>query len=134
MKLARLSLSVMAATFLSLGLMSLIAPKNLTQLVELSMPTPVAVMEVRALYGGLFFGIGAFFLVFARRDEWFRPGLVAQAGVMGGFVLGRTLGILLDGAPSPFIAALLAGEVVMVVVALAAWRQLTPPAITTGEP
>jgi hypothetical protein len=33
MKLARLSLSVMAATFLGLGLMSLIAPKNLKQLV-----------------------------------------------------------------------------------------------------
>jgi hypothetical protein len=83
---------------------------------------------------GCFFGIGAFFFVFARRDEWFRPGLVAQAGVMGGFVLGRTLGILLDGAPSSFIAALLAGEVLMAVVALRAWRQLNPPANTTGNP
>ena len=127
MKLARLSLCVMAATFLGLGLMSLTAPKILTQLVEISMPTPIAVMEVRGVYGGLFFGIGAFFLLFARRDAWLRPGLVAQAGVMGGFVLGRTVGILFDGAPSPFIAALLAGEVLMVIVALAAWRSSTHP-------
>ena len=61
MKLAPLSLCVMAATFLGLGLMSLTAPKILTQLVEISMPTPIAVMEVRGVYGGLFFGIGAFF-------------------------------------------------------------------------
>lgn len=77
MKLARLSLYVMAVTFLGLGAMSLVAPTNLTSLVELSMPTPVAIMEVRGVYGGLFFGIGAFFLVFARHDAWARPGLIA---------------------------------------------------------
>lgn len=124
MKLARLSLYVMAFTFMGLGAMSLVAPTNLTRLVELSMPTSIAIMEVRGVYGGLFFGIGFFFLLFARRDAWLRPGLVAQAGIMGGFVLGRTVGILLGGAPNLFIAALLAGEVFMVAVALAAWRQL----------
>ena len=57
------------------------------------MPTPVAVMEVRGVYGGLFLGVGAFSLRFAMRDACLRPGLVAQAGVVGGFVL---------GAPSAF--------------------------------
>lgn len=50
----------------------------------------------------------------------------------------HTVGILLDSAPKPFIAALLAGEVLgevlMVIVALAAWRWLNPPAAPTGEP
>ena len=124
MKLARLSLYVMAVVFLGLGPMSLIAPTNLTPLVEISMPTPIAVMEIRGVYGGLFFGIGFFFLLFARSDAWLRPGLVAQAGIMGGFVLGRTVGIVLGGAPNLFIAALLAGEVLMVAVALVALRQL----------
>ncbi len=124
MKFARLSLYVMAVTFLGLGAMSLVAPTNLTTLVELSMPTPIAIMEVRGVYGGLFFGIGSFFLVFARRDAWVRPGLVAQVGVMGGFVLGRTVGIVLGGAPNLFISALLVGEVFMVVVALAALGRL----------
>ena len=123
MKLARLSLYVMAVTFLGLGLMSLVAPTNLTLLVELAMPTPIAVMEVRGVYGGLFFGIGAFFLVFARQDAWLRAGLVAQLGVMGGFVLGRTVGIVLGGAPNLFIATLLAGEVFMSGVALFALKQ-----------
>lgn len=124
MKFARLSLYVMAVTFLGLGAMSLVAPTNLTSLVELSMPTPIAIMEVRGVYGGLFFGIGSFFLVFAQRDAWARPGLVAQIGVMGGFVLGRTIGIVLGGAPNLFMSALFAGEVFMVVVALVALRRL----------
>ncbi len=124
MKLARVSLYVMAVVFLGLGAMSLVAPTNLTPLVEISMPTRIAVMEVRGVYGGLFFGIGFFFLLFARRDSWLRPGLVAQAGIMGGFVLGRTVGILLGGAPNLFIAALLAGEVFMAPVALFALRVL----------
>jgi len=64
-----------------------------------------------------------FFFLFARRDAWLRPGLVAQAAIFGGFVLGRTLGIILGGAPNAFIAALLVGEIVGVVVALVAlWR------------
>jgi hypothetical protein len=124
MKLARLSLYVMTVVFLGLGAMSLVAPTNLTPLVEISMPTPIAVMEIRGVYGGLFFGIGFFSLLFARCDAWLRPGLVAQTGVMGGFVLGRTVGIVLGGAPNLFIAALLAGEVFMVAVALVAMRQL----------
>jgi hypothetical protein len=124
MKLARLSLYVMAVVFLGLGVMSLVAPTNLTALVEISMPTPIALMEVRGVYGGLFFGIGFFSWLFARCDAWLRPGLVAQTGVMGGFVLGRTVGIVFGGAPNLFIATLLAGEVLMVAVALVAMRQL----------
>jgi hypothetical protein len=113
----------MALVFLGLGAMSLIAPANLTPLVEITMPTPIAVMEVRGVYGGFFFGTGFFFLLFARRDAWLRPGLVAQASIFGGFVLGRTLGIVIGGAPNPFIAALLAGEIFGLVVALVLLRQ-----------
>ena len=67
---------------------------------------------------GFSLALGSFFLLFARRDSWLRPGLVARAGIIGGFVLGRTVGILLGGSPNLFIAALLAGEVFMLAVAL----------------
>jgi hypothetical protein len=43
---------------------------------------------------------------------------------MGGFVLGRTVGIVLGGVPNLFIGVLLAGEVFMLIVALVALRQL----------
>ncbi len=67
--------------------------------------------------------------LFTRRDAWLRPGLVAQAGIMGGLVFGRTVGIVLDGAPNPFIAGLLASEVFMAAVALFALRKLNGSAV-----
>lgn len=122
--LARLSLYVVGVIFLGLGAMSLIAPTNLTRLVEVAMPTRIAVMEVRGVYGGFFLGTGFFFLLFARHEAWFRPGLIAQASIFGGFVLGRTVGIAIGGAPNPFITALLVGEIVGLVVALVLLRHL----------
>lgn len=116
---ARFTLCVVASVFLVLGAMSLIAPTILTPLVEIALPTRIAVMEVRGVYGGFFVGIGAFFVLCAGRRDWLRPGLAAQASVFGGFVLGRTIGIAVGGAPNTFIGLLLGGEVVGFVVALA---------------
>lgn len=121
---ARISLYIGAIVFLALGLMALIAPANLTPLVEIVMPTPVAIMEVRGVYGGFFFGTGLFLLLFARRDSWLQPGLVALASIFGGFVLGRTLGIMIGGPPNLFIGGLLAGEIVGLIVALILLRGL----------
>jgi Domain of unknown function (DUF4345) len=123
---ARFTLNVVGFVFLALGMMSLVAPTMLTQLVEIAMLTPVALMEVRGVYGGFFLGTGVYFLLFARRDGWLRPGLIAQASIFGGFVLGRTLGIDLGGAPNGFIALLLAGEIVGLIVALALLTRLGP--------
>ena len=114
--------------------MSLIVPANLTKLVEIVMPTNVATMEVRGVYGGFFAGTGFFFLVFARRDAWLRPGLVAQASIFGGFVLGRTLGIAVGGAPNLFIAALLTGEVIGLVVGLILLCALEGDAKPSAQP
>ena len=122
---ARLSLYVVGVVFLGLGAMSLIAPMNLTALVEIAMPTRIAVMEVRGVYGGFFFGTGFFFLLFARHEAWFRPGLIAQASIFGGFVLGRAVGIAIGGSSNAFIAVLLFGEIVGLVVALVSLRQLS---------
>jgi len=121
---ARISLYIGAIVFLGLGLMSLIAPRNLTRLVEITMPTAVAIMEIRAVYGGFFFGTGLFLWLFARRDSWLQPGLVALASIFGGFVLGRVIGIVIGGAPNLLIGGLLAGEIIGLVVALILLRGL----------
>lgn len=47
---------------------------------------------------------------------------------MGGFVLGRTIGVVLGGAPNLFISALFVGEVFMVAVAVVALRRLNSSA------
>ena len=64
--------------------MSLIAPTNLTALVEIAMPTRIAVMEVRGVYGGFFFGTGFFLLLFAPPPGMVSTGLIAQASIFGG--------------------------------------------------
>ncbi len=124
MKLARVSLYAVAVGFLGLGLQFMLLPGALTTQIGIVLPTPVAVMEIRGVYGGFFFGTGLFFLLFARRDVWLRPGLVAQASIMGALVVGRTVGLILDGRPNALIAALLAVEFVATIVALVGLKQL----------
>jgi len=131
---ARISLYIGAIVFLGLGLMSLIAPGNLTPLVGIVMPTAVAIMEIRGVYGGFFFGTGLFLWLFARRDSWLQPGLVALASILGGFVLGRVLGIVIGGAPNLFIGGLLAGEISGLVVAVILLRGLEASADRTARP
>ena len=51
--------------------------------------------------------------------------VIAQASIFGGFVLGRTVGIAIGGAPNLFIMALLVGEIAGLLVALVLLRQLS---------
>lgn len=80
-------------------------------------------MELRGVYGGLFLGIGLLMLVFTRHEPWLRLGLVALAVIVGGLVVGRTLGLLIDGPANPFLYALLISEITGLVIALVALRR-----------
>lgn len=124
MKIGRLALYIFSLGLLSFGTLFLFLPTALTSLVQISLPTPVAVMEVRGVYGGLFVGTALFLLVCARRDTWLQPGLVALAIISGSLVVGRILGLILDGWGIPFIWALLASEVAVLVMALVALKQI----------
>ena len=120
MSLVRLSLLAAALTFIISALVSLVSPQSLAEMVELA-PSPVGFMELRAVYGGFFLGLGVFFLLCFSRQSWFRPGLVAQICVMGGVVVVRLVTLVLVGPPSLNLAmlfALEAGVLVLSVVAL----------------
>jgi hypothetical protein len=70
---APVSLYLMAVVFFYLGATSYIATTNLPA-VEIDMPTRIAVMEVRGVYGGFFFGTVSSFSLFARPQAGFDPG------------------------------------------------------------
>jgi hypothetical protein len=125
----RLSLCGVAINFLAEGAISLASPGKLTSLVEIAMPTRAAVMEIRSVYGGFFFGTGFFLLVFAFRDRWLRPGLVAQAAIFGGFVIARALSIAMGDTPNSFMKLLFAGEAIGLMVALVLLRALDGAAV-----
>ncbi|MCO5168882.1 MAG: DUF4345 domain-containing protein [Planctomycetes bacterium] len=109
MTLARCSLALTAVAFAAFGLWLLVAPQALGQ-VGVELPTPAARAEIRAFYGGLELGLAAFFAVAAARPAWFAPGLLAQALGLGGVVLGRLTGVVVDGATDPLLLALMGAE------------------------
>jgi peptidoglycan/LPS O-acetylase OafA/YrhL len=125
MKLARYSLYFFALGFLTFGGLLLFAPTALTTLTEIALPTPVALMEVRGVYGGFFIGTALFLLLCARRESWLQPGLVALAVIMGGLLVGCTLGFILHGAGNPLIYLLYISEAAGLMIALAALRSLS---------
>jgi hypothetical protein len=124
MNLVRLSFLAASLTFMSSALVSLASPQRLADMVELS-PSRVGFMELRAVYGGLFIGLGVFFLLCFSRESWFRPGLVAQVCVMGGIVTVRLLTLVLEGAPSLNLVMLLALEAGVLVLGAVALRSLS---------
>ena len=110
--LGRLSLYASALAFLGFGAWFVAIPRALTDLVSVELPSATSMIEIRGVYGGAFLGIGLLFMLGATRSTWFRFGLVAEALIMGGLVVGRLVGIAADGRPTMFLAVLLASEVV----------------------
>ena len=128
MSFVRLSILAAALTFVGSALVSLASPQRLAQMVEFA-PSPVGLMEVRAVYGGVFLGVGVFFALCACRESWFRPGLVAQICVMGGVVAVRSVSLALDGAPSVLLVMLFALETAVLVLGVVALRSLNVRAV-----
>jgi hypothetical protein len=85
---------------------------------------PAAVTEIRAFYGGLELGLALFFAVASTRDAWLAPALFAQAASLGGIVLGRLVGMALDGGVEPLILLFAAVEATGAALALVALRGL----------
>ncbi len=101
-----------------------------------SRPTPVAGDGgSRRLWQWLCSWASALFpFGFAMRDAWLRQPGSAQAGVVGDLSSAHRRHSTLTAAPKPFIAALtLPEKFSMVMVALAAWRRLNPPAAPVLE-
>ena len=126
-KLGRYSLYFFGLGFLGFGLLFLVSPTTLTTLTDISLPTPIALMEIRGVYGGFFIGAGLFLLICAWRESWLRPGMMAQAAILGGLVVGRVLGLLIDGAANTFIYLLLLSEIIGFIISIAVLRKFMVP-------
>ncbi|GAB4358253.1 MAG: hypothetical protein Kow0073_16610 [Immundisolibacter sp.] len=61
------------------------------------MAAPAALIEARAMYGGLQAGFGVFCLLAGFRRPWTVPALAAIAWVMGMLALARLAGLALHG-------------------------------------
>ena len=123
MHLSSVSLSLAAVAFVGAGLAFVAAP-GLLALVDLVPTTATARSDVRAVFGGLELGVGAWLALCVRRPAWHRPALVAQALAFGGLAAARLLSLGLDGVPRAVTFALWVPELAGMALALLALRRL----------
>ena len=101
MKFERAVLGIVGVLFIPLGLWAFVNPVAVAAMTEVSLPTPTALADARAVYGGLTLGLGIYFVVCALRPEHVRSGLWALLLTIGGAFLGRLAGVAADGAGNP---------------------------------
>jgi hypothetical protein len=118
------ALALLALVFGALSLVSFLRPTILSAPIGLSEGPPALWAELRAASGSFFGSTAVFFGMAARRPEWQGRPLGLAMLILGGFVMGRCLSILLDGFPSnPIAQGNLAVECVAFAVALSLWRR-----------
>ncbi len=124
MRTARLVLLVFGLMFLGFGLAFAAAPWSMANLVGLQAASPQAVTELRAFYGGLEIGLGAFMIASAATRRWMRAGLQFLLVVCGGIAAGRVFGLAIDNSGSALMWVALATELTGVVLAVVALNSL----------
>lgn len=78
--------------------------------VDIAATSAAGLIELRAFYGGLELGLGAFLLLCARHPHWRSAGLALTLLANGGIGAMRLAGIASTGVFTPFFAAALAWE------------------------
>ena len=109
-KIARFVLWVSGLVFIGFGVAFFLAPVLMSDQVQIRLLTESARTGVRAVYGGLQIGFGAFCVFCALSHSRAIPGLVGIAFTLGGMACARVAGMVIDGSPEPIIFGLLAGE------------------------
>jgi uncharacterized protein DUF4345 len=95
MRLDRLALAVTAAAFTGFGAASFIRPGILRK-VGVRAASSTGTAEIRAMYGGMELGLGAFFAYAAMQSEPSREALLAQVCGIGGLAAGRLASLCVD--------------------------------------
>lgn len=128
MVFARAVLGVTAVVFGVIGVGFLWAPVAWAEAIDVVVATPLGRTDVRATYGGFVLATGVFLAAAALRRAWVRPGLAACALFLGGFALGRLVGLLAEGVLPGLMWFFLAVEVGGALAAVIALRRLPVPA------
>jgi len=113
----QLFLSIVGAVFLGLGTINLFFPAAGMAGFEIQITSVSALNEIRANYGGMHFALGLLFLSGAFLGALKVPALLVVALFTGGLVVGRALGLALDGIPNLVVLGLFALEALGCVVA-----------------
>ena len=125
MRFSRTLLWINCVLFIAFGLAFALTPQWFATLFTGAAPTTSSAMiDMRAVYGGVALSLAFLFAQCARNDAYLKLGTQTMLAVMLGLASARSLGIVLDGEPNLMIWLLLASEVVMAALALFALKQL----------
>ena len=128
MPFARIYLRIFGAMSIGFGLVYLFAPGGLTDAAGFGALAPGGLTDVRATYGGLQLGMGAFLLWAATEESRVPMALVLVALSIGAVGLSRALGLALDGSMNPFHTSGLITEILLTAFTLYVLRQAGSPA------
>src|SRR5262245_16051670 len=109
---ARALLWVNLPFYLGFGLCALFASDWLAGQLEITLGSPTAFADFRAMYGGLSIGVGLIMVAGLYRRDWLLP-VVALAGICAlELAVARAYSWMVSGMPSAVIIAFLATELV----------------------
>lgn len=109
--------------FLGFGLWLLLDPVGGLSKVDIAATSKVGQIELRAFYGGLEIGLGAFLIACAMRPEWQTSGLWLVLLTNGGCATARLIGIALAGTFSTYLGWALTWELGFAALAALALRK-----------
>ncbi len=126
MMLPRVVLAIDTAAFALFGLAFVFLPNAVAHIVTgTAFASPSATADARAIYGGMALGVACCFLLAARGNpEAQRTGLIGSVATFGFIATARLLGIIVDGTGSNVMYALLASEVLGLLLSAWAMRLL----------
>jgi len=121
MNFGNLLVAVNGVLFVGFGLGFIVAPGFFTGLFTGGvLSTPSAAIDMRATYGGLGLGIGIWLLLCAKENV--RVGLLGSLFVLASIILGRIVGLVVDGSPTGYMYIFLGAEVLFLLLVIYALR------------
>jgi len=118
MRISRFSILLAAIAYAAIGLIFLIDPVYWGSSVDISLPTPTAIIDLRATYGGCMLAIAIFLAYCLANSRLIRVGLIFQAISLGGFGLARLAGIIMNPPTRGIMYYLLLAEIFGVALAV----------------
>ncbi len=114
-----------AALFVGLGVWLMVQPEAVQELYPITLNAPMAISEIRAIFGGLMVGTGAAVLLLDLVSKRPRDAAMVLATVTGGLIIARIVGLSTEGFPSGPVLNESIFEVVLftVLVGLGAFRR-----------
>ncbi|ARN76028.1 DUF4345 domain-containing protein [Oceanicoccus sagamiensis] len=118
MKLARGFLIFNGLIFGSYGIQCLLDPAVVSELTGMQLSTNTAIIEVRAMYGGLQLTMGLYLLYCAMQIVRVSQGLLVAIFIFAGMAGARSFGLAIDGGDSGYNIAATAYESICGVIAV----------------